>query len=221
MYEFWAIFFLALLFIIVYFVGSNQNRKLNIKYAKAIREYMTLHSEFVGFRAYGHSGFRSLCRLKKEKAFSRIEMAVALVDRENLMHYPLSLITKEHDRLVCWGHLKNAAPMRLELFPTCQEKLRKKFLSDPSIKEAPPRISAIKDFSVFSSDTDLANRFLSNAKVQKNFSKTKGFVKSLSIDRENSLVHLIYDLKRESLEPAFEFLMTCGETLARMTKRAS
>jgi len=37
MYEVEAIFTLALLFIIVYFVGSRQNKKLSIKYAKAIK----------------------------------------------------------------------------------------------------------------------------------------------------------------------------------------
>lgn len=213
----------AFLFVVNYIIGSFRNRKLAIQYSKMIKAYMSPHCERIGFRVYSRSNFRSLCQLKDSPhaSYSRIEVAVVLTDRENLIHYPLSLITKEHDRLVCWGYLKNAAPMRLELFPTYQEKLRKKFLSDSSIKEAPPRIPVIKDFSVFTSNTELANRFLSNAKIQGDLSKTKGFVKSLSIDQKNSLVHLIYDLSRESLEPAFDFLMTCGETLTKMTKRAS
>lgn len=216
MYEVEVVIAVAFLFIVNYIINSFRNRKLAIQYSKMIKAYMSSHCERVGFRVYSRSSFRSLCQVKDSPraSYSRIEVAVLLTDRENLIHYPLSLITKEHDRLICWGYLKKATPIRLELFPTYQKRLQKKFLSDPSIREVSPHIPIVEDFLVFASDADLANRFLSNARIQKNLLKTRESIKRLSIDQEKSLVHLIYDLKRESLEPALDFLMTCGETLA-------
>jgi hypothetical protein len=215
MYEFWAIFSLALLFIAVYFVGSNQNRKLNVKYAKAIKEYMTPHSEFVGFRAYGRNGFRSLCRLKREEPFSRIEVAVALVDRENLMHYLLSPITKDCDRLVCWGFLKNKIPSNTEILSRVDEKLRKRITSEGKFKEIIVKESGLSELLTFMTvDVNFAERLLSNSNVRRNLFETRNFVKRLSLSRQESWVYLIAELREESLLPLLNLILSCGEALS-------
>ncbi len=215
MYEFWAIFFLALLFIIVYFIGSNQNRKLNIKYAKAIKEYMTPHSEFVGFRAYGRSGFRSLCRLKKEKPLSRIELAVALMDRENLMHYPLSLLTKEYDRLVCWGFLKKPMASDMEILPKFEKKIQKKILLEKQLKEIKVKESELSaPFTFMATNIDFAEGFLSDPNVRRKLLETRVFLKRLSLSQHDSWIYLIAELNRDSLKPLLDLVMTCGEALS-------
>jgi len=214
MYEFETIFALALLFIIVYFVGSRQNKKLSIKYAKAIKEHMTPHSEFVGFRAYGRSGFRSLCQLKKEKVFSRIEIAVTLVDRENLMHYPLSLLTKEYDRLVCWCFLKNTIPSDTEILPKGDKKLHKRIVSQGKLKEITVEESKLSDsFTFMAANVDFAERFLFDPNVRRSLREAKNFVKRLSLSRHDSRVHLIAELKEESLKPLLNLVLSCGEAL--------
>ncbi|MEM2522950.1 MAG: hypothetical protein QXW82_07375, partial [Candidatus Bathyarchaeia archaeon] len=103
MYEITIIFALAFIFLIVYFVGMYRNRKIAVNYARTVKEHMSKRSTFVGFRPYSRGGFRVLCKLKEKEPFTEVGMAVSLVDRENLMHYPLSLLTKDKDRLACWG----------------------------------------------------------------------------------------------------------------------
>ncbi|MEM2281144.1 MAG: hypothetical protein QXZ68_04045, partial [Candidatus Bathyarchaeia archaeon] len=87
MYEITSIFALAFLFLIVYFVGMYRNRKIAVNYARTVKEHMSPRSTFVGFRPYSRGGFRALCKLKEKEPFTEVEMAVSLVDRENLMHY--------------------------------------------------------------------------------------------------------------------------------------
>jgi len=214
MYEFETIFALALLFIIVYFIGSRQNKKLSVKYAKTIKEHMKPHSEFVGFRAYGRGGFRSLCQLKNEKAFSRIEIAVALVDRENLMHYPLSLLTKEYDRLVCWCFVKNTLPSDAEILRKGDKKLHKRIVSQGKLKEITVKESELSDsFTFLAANVDFAKRFLSDSNVQRDLREAKNFVKRLSLSQHNSWVHLIAELKDESLKPLLNLVLSCGKAL--------
>ena len=212
MYEFTAIFLLALLFIIVYFVGMRQNRKIAVKYAKAVKEHMSPRSEFVGFRPYSRGGFRALCKLKEKEAFTQVEMAVSLVDRENLMHYPLSLLTKDRDRLACWGFLKDPIPFDLEVLQKPDKKLSQKMASDKNLKEITVKNTLDTSFTIITSNQKSADRFLSNPKLEKCLLEAKDSVKRLSLSSKDSRIYLIGELQEDSSIKEFvEIFMCCGE----------
>ena len=212
MYEFTAIFLLALLFIIVYFVGMRQNRKIAVKYAKAVKEHMSPRSEFVGFRPYSRGGFRALCKLKEKEAFTQVEMAVSLVDRENLMHYPLSLVTKDRDRLACWGFLKDPIPFDLEVLQKPDKKLSQKMASDKNLKEITVKNTLDTSFTIITSNQKSADRFLSNPKLEKCLLEAKDSVKRLSLSSKDSRIYLIGELQEDSsIKSLVDILMCCGE----------
>ncbi|MEM3700145.1 MAG: hypothetical protein QXL57_04690 [Candidatus Bathyarchaeia archaeon] len=212
MYEFTAIFLLALLFIIVYFIGMRQNRKIAVKYARTVKEYMSPKSEFVGFRPYSRGGFRAVCKMKEKEAFKQIEMAVSLVDRENLMHYPLTLLTKDTDRLACWGFLKDPLSLSMEILSKPNEKIRKKMATEKNLKEITVNNTLNSSFTILTSDQKSAKRFLSYTKLEKCLMETKDFVKRLSLDSKDSRIYLIGDLRDEStIKSLFDILLCCGE----------
>jgi len=212
MYEFAAIFLLALLFIIVYFVGMRRNRKIAVKYAKAVKDYMSPRSEFVGFRPYSRGGFRTLCKLKEKEAFTQIAMAVSLVDRENLMHYPLSLLTKDRDRLACWGFLKDSILFDLEIFSNPDEKVCQKMASEKNLKEITVKNALGASFAVMTSNQNSADRFLSNRKLEKCVLEAKDSVKRLSLSSKDSRIYLIGELQEDSsIKSLVDILMCCGE----------
>ena len=212
MYEFTAIFLLALFFIIIYFLGMRQNRKIAVKYAKAVKEHMSPRSEFVGFRPYSRGGFRALCKLKEKEAFTQVEMAVSLVDRENLMHYPLSLLTKDRDRLACWGFLKDPIPFDLEVLQKPDEKLCQKMASEKNLKEITVKNVLDTSFTVITSNQNSADRFLSNHKLEKCLLEAKDSVKRLSLSSKDSRIYLIGELREDSsIKALVEIFMCCGE----------
>ncbi len=212
MYEFTAIFLLALLFIIVYFVGMRQNRKIAVKYAKAVKDYMSPRSDFVGFRPYSRGGFRALCKLKEKEPFTQVEMAVSLVDRENLMHYPLSLLTRDRDRFACWGFLKVPMPFDLEMLSKPNEKLCKKMASEKNLKEVAVQNKLNKSFGVLTSDQNSADRFLSDHRLQKHIVEAKDSIKRLSISYKESRIYLIGELREaSSIKSLLDVLASCGE----------
>jgi len=212
MYEFTVIFFLALFFIIVYFAGMRQNRRIAVKYAKAVREYMSPRSDFVGFRPYSRGGFRALCKSKEKEAFTKIEMAVSLVDRENLMHYPLSLLTKDRDRLACWGFLKDPISFDLEVLQKPNEKLCKKMVSEKNLKETVVKSKLNESFAVLTSDQNSADKFLSNQGLEKCLMEARDSIKRLSLSHKESRIYLIGELEGDhSIKSHAEILMRCGE----------
>jgi len=212
MYEFTAIFLLALLFIIVYFIGMRQNRKIAVKYAKAVKNHMAPRSEFVGFRPFSRGGFRALCKLTEKEDFTQIEMAVSLVDRENLMHYPLYLLTRDRDHLACWGFLKGNMPFDLEILPKPNEKLCQKMALEKNLKEMAVRNKLNESFAVLTSDQDFTRRFLSNRGLQKCLLEAKGSIKRLSLSQKDSRIYLIGELQGDSsIKSLVDILMCCGE----------
>jgi len=212
LYEFTAIFLLALLFIIVYFIGMRQNRKIAVKYAKAVKSHTSPRSDFVGFRPYSRGGFRALCKLKEKEAFTQIEMAVSLVDRENLMHYPISLLTKDRDRLACWGFLKSPTSFDLEILPKQNEKLCQKMALEKNLKEMTAKNALNTSFAVLTSDQNSANKFLSDHGLRKHITEAKDSVKRLSLSRKDSRVYLIGELQGDSsIKSLLDILMCCGE----------
>ncbi len=216
MYDFWAIFLLAFIFLIVFFIGSNKNKKLSIKYAKAIKEYMTPHSEFIGFKPFGYSGFRSFCKLKKENAFDKIEIAIALVDRENLMHYPLSFITKEYDRFVCWGFLKNKISSNIEIFQKIDKKNYEKIILEKKLKEIViEEEKELKESYIFlTDDVNFAEKILLKPEIKENLLNMKKFIKRLSLNKEESWIYLIAELKEEALKPLLNLILDFGKALS-------
>lgn len=214
MYEFTAIFLVALLFIIVYFIGMRQNRKIAVKYAKAVKEQMSPRSDFVGFRPYRRGGFRALCKLKEKEAFTQIEMAISLVDRENLMHYPLSLLTKDRDRLACWAFLKEPMPFDMEILPKPNDKLCKKMASEKNLKEITVKNKLNTSFAVLTSDQNSASRFLSNRELEKCLLEMKGSVKRLSLNSKESRMYIMGELQGDrSIKSFVDILMCCAEKI--------
>lgn len=215
MYEFEAIAALALAFITAYFIGSYRNRKLLMRYARAIRELVSPFSENLGFRSFGHSGFRSLTQLKKDaRGLSKIEMAVSLVDRENLMHYPLSLLTKEYDRFVCWATTRNPVHSDIEIISKLDRKSCDKIVSARRLTEVEIDDEELNNwFTTFVANNDYANKFLSDRNFKRSLFRAKTYVRRLSLNREDSRLFMLAELRKESLEPLLNLIMNCGEAL--------
>jgi len=212
MYEFEAIALVAFLFILTYLLGSLRNRRLAVKYAKLIREQMSPYCSRVGFRRLGLTGFRVLCQPKDvERRFEKIEMAVSLVDRENLMHYPLSLFTREHDRLVCWLFPRNEVPFDLDVLSLAEKKLHRKLLGMNTLKEVQGDQADLQGFfPPLASDVRAAKRFLSHQEVRESLVKASNVLRLLSLSHSESRIHLVGKASRESIELLLNLALSCG-----------
>jgi len=207
-----AIVALALLFIVVYFAGSYRNRRLAVTYGRMIKEHMSPRSKFVGFRPYGHSGLRSVVEFgKDENRLAKIEIAITLADRENVMHYPLSLLTRETDRVVCWAFPRAEVDVNVELVSRAPRLNTKRLPRREHFREASlAREELAQAFVAYSDDIDRARRFLSNNEVETSLVGSMGFLKRISVDKTQSWIYLTGELRAQSLKPLLDLAWSCG-----------
>lgn len=209
-----AICIVAAAFIVAYFAGSVRNKKLMRKYALALREHLSRRCERVGFRAFGTSGFRALALPREGESFSKIEIAVALVDRENLLHYPLSLLTKDYDRLVCWCFPRGDVPLDVEIVRKSDRRLLEKAMQR-RLKEIPIPSSELRDFAFFVSDPSLAERLFSDRKLRECLVGAKPFLRRLSFDRRKRYVHVTGELCEASVPRILDLSIRCCASVSR------
>jgi len=211
MNEFEAIVILAAIFIIVYIVGAFRNRQLLVKYSKIVKKQLQPKSEYVGFRPLGSSGLRVLSNMNKEVPLSRIETAISLMDRENIMHYPLALLTKEHDRVTIWATLRAKPTFSLEIYSKTGRPSEKR-PAGLVLREVPlDQIELKRHFSMASSDEARARDVLRNKDLQGSLLRATDFLKYLLIDQAESRVFLTGKLTEESLGILLDIALVSGK----------
>jgi len=204
MYEFEAIVILAAAFIIVYMIGGLRNRKLLVRYSRTIKKQLQPKSEFIGFRPLGSSGLRTLCNMKTDMPLSKIEMAVSLVDRENAMHYPLALVTKEHDRVTIWATSKARPTFSFEICQKTENRSKNRpaglALKDHVIDQEELK----KHFNMASSNEAKARDVLRDQGFEGSLLRARSFLTYLLMDQAESRIFLTGKLTEESLELLLE-----------------
>ena len=203
--EYEAIAVLAAAFILVYIIGTFRNRRLLVKYSQITKKHLGPSSEFLGFRPFGSSGFRALSNMKSETPLSKMEIAVSLVDRENVMHYPLSWITKQEDRITVWAYLRRRPVFDLEICSRKEKPLKAR--SELGLKEI--KIDQEPEaFQVFSSDDTKAGEFLCDKDLSNSLSRTENSLRSLLIDKNESRIILTGRLTDDSLPALLDLVMS-------------
>lgn len=203
--EYEAIVVLAAAFIVVYIVGTFRNRRLLVKYSQITKKHLGPSSEFLGFRPFGSSGFRALCNIRSEKPLSKMEVAVSLVDRENVMHYPLSWITKEKDKVTVWAYPRKRPVFSLGIWSTKEKNLRPQ--SELELKEIKTDQENLGTFRILSSDDTKADEFLSDKNLLSSLPRAKDFLHSLLVDKNESRIILTGRLTDDSLPALLDLVM--------------
>jgi len=203
--EYEAIVVLAAAFIVVYIIGTFRNRRLLVKYSQITKKHLGPSSEFLGFRPFGSSGFRALSNMKSERPLSKMEIAVSLVDRENVMHYPLSWITKEKDKVTVWAYPRRRPVFSLGIWSTKEKTFRPQ--SELELKEIKTSHKNLETFRILSSDDTKADEFLSDKNLLSGLLKTKDFLHSLLVDENESRIILAGRVTDDSLPALLDLVV--------------
>ena len=203
--EYEAIVVLAAAFIVVYIAGTFRNRRLLVKYSQITKKHLGPSSEFLGFRPFGSSGFRALSNMKSEKPLSKMEIAVSLVDRENVMHYPLSWITKEKDKVTVWAYPRRRPVFSLGIWSTKEKAFKPQ--SELELKEIKTSHKNLETFRILSSDDTKADEFLSDKNLLSSLLKTKDFLHSLLVDENESRIILAGRVTDDSLPALLDLVV--------------
>lgn len=204
MNEFQTIVIVAALFIIFYLIGTVRNRRLLVRYSRIIKRQLQPTSDFIGFRPFGSSGFRAIINMKKEMPISKIEIAISLVDRENIMHYPLALFTKENDKVTVWAIPRSIPKFNLEILSKMRSTAEKRSAA-MKLKNIDMEHDELNRFFLFStSDENRSKNFLSE--IIDDLLRVKHSLSYLFVDEKESCIFLTGKLTKKSLESLLEIV---------------
>jgi len=204
MNEFQTIVIVAAVFIIFYLIGIVRNRRLLVKYSRIIKRQLKPTSDFIGFRPFGSSGFRAIINMKKKMPISKIEIAISLVDRENIMHYPLALFTKENDNVTVWAIPRSILKFNLEILSKMRSTAEKRSAA-MKLKNIVMEHEELNSFFLFSSsDENRSKNFLSE--ITDDLLRVKHSLSYLFVDENKACIFLTGKLTKNSLESLLELV---------------
>lgn len=215
-YELPALALISAGYLISYFVGGRRKHQLLMSYSRTIHDEMSRVSQ-VGFRPFGHAGVRIRCSMKdKSYDYNVIEMALTMASRENLLHYPIALMTRDRDKLAFWGFTNKPINYTMEIVPLRQIRTRRKLEFGRGLQRLTtddPSIS--KDFEVFTNDRHMAHKLLSSRELVEGFSSLGRFIKHLSIDSVSSRIYLLSEIRESNVKELLGFVLGLGSAFSK------
>lgn len=201
------VFIFAFIFVIWYLAGSWINLKIARRYAKTIEESMKTRSLPVRYRRIsGGRGFRALCLMRSKEIFERVEIAINLADRDNVMHYFLSPITRDEDRFLCWAFLNIKPPSSVEIVPRKRVKALYKSIEKNPEKYGKLKLYKIDDvfddkFSIFTKDAEAVSKMFPK-RIRDHIIEMGGIDQGHIRGQWRRLYKTCWDCKRENHTPS-------------------
>jgi hypothetical protein len=194
---------LAVVLIITYFIGSYWKHKTLSRYAHWFEDKFSNRAK-VGYKSYGHAGLRIKCEMKSESdGYSKLEFALSLGARENLIYYPYALVTRDYDHMSCWASLSKAPRFRVLVIKTGR-KVPPEWDRTGSDQTSVPELEGL-GYSVYSTGTGYAVEFLRRLNLRSRIETLK-LVQALMLQYEPSRLQLTATLQRDKLSSLIDFI---------------
>ena len=163
------------------------------------------------YASFGHAGLRIKCEMKNSSdSFSELEFALTLGARENLIYYPYALVTRDYDKLNCWGTLR--APVRFQVEITKKRRNVKVTWDTAGIEEVNiPELSDL-GYQVYSAGRDFAEQLVKRSGVVAKLKELKS-VESLELQEEPSRLHLVARLRQDDLPRLIDLISLVGGSI--------
>ena len=201
---------LAVLFFIVYFLGTYWKHKALQRYAHWFDERFSRKAK-VKYASFGHAGLRIKCEMNSSSdGFKQLEFALTLGARENLIYYPYRVVTRDFDKLNCWATLTEPVKFQVEI--TRQRKKAKVTWDTAGIEEVKIPQLAELGYRVYSTGVDFTNELVKQSGVAARL-KDLVNVESLELQEEPSRIHLVARLHMDDLAKLIDLISLVGRSI--------
>jgi len=201
---------LAVLFFIVYFLGTYWKHKALQRYAHWFEERFSRKAK-VKYASFGHAGLRIKCEMNSSSdGFKELEFALTLGARENLIYYPYRVVTRDFDKLNCWATLTEPVKFQVEI--TRQRKKTKVTWDTAGIEEVKIPQLAELGYRVYSTGVDFTNELVKQSGVAARL-KDLVNVESLELQEEPSRIHLVARLHMDDLAKLIDLISLVGRSI--------
>ena len=201
---------LATLLVAAYFIGTYWKHRTLTNYAHWFEERFSRRAA-VKYKSFGHAGLRIKCEMNSTTdGFKDLEFAVTLGARENLIYYPYAVITKDFDKLICWGSLSEPVKFRV----TIAKRKRKMALTWDTAGLEEVKIPYLQElgYAVYSTGPEYATQFVRRTGAAA-ILKDLGSVELLELKQDPSRLHVATRLRKDQLPRLMDFLSLLGRSV--------
>jgi hypothetical protein len=206
-----VVMILAAVMIVVYVVGTYWKHRTLTSYAHWFNENLSPKGK-VKFASHGHAGLRIKCEFgDRTNSFKEMHFALSLGARENLMYYPLALLSEDADRLNCWALLHKPIQSSLRIIKQSDRR-------SISTIESNPRLSALKSealgelgYFAYASDANAAFDIISKASILSRLKAAE--IESIEFDKLSSELHLSAKLRKDLLSDVVDFMFVLANSV--------
>jgi hypothetical protein len=205
-----AVVVLAVVLIVVYLVGTYWKHRTLTSYAHWFEENLSSKGK-VKFASHGHAGLRIKCEIRDtSNSFKEMHFALTLGARENLIYYPLALLTHESDTLNCWALFQKPIQSSLRIMKLSDKKRISSLEDNPTLTAMKSEALEELGYLSYASNRGYALELISRASIPSRLKAAE--IESIELDTFSSMLHVVARLRRESLPDVVNFVFALANS---------
>ena len=206
-----ALIIIAVVLIVLYIVGTYWKHRTLTRYAHWFEENLSKNGS-VKYASHGHAGLK-IKYVSRDRAAALREMhfALTLGARENLIYYPYSIFTHDHDRITSWALLHRPIRSNLKIMKRTNKKMIEE--SENTLRLSLVRSNELDEsgYVMYATDREYALELASKASIPTRLKKCEN-IELIEFDKLSSRVHLVGKLSQDSLPELVNFMFALGSS---------
>ena len=205
-----ALIVIAIVLIIVYIIGTYWKHRTLTFYAHWFEENLSKRGH-VKFASHGHAGLKVKYEDKDRAGKSReMHFALSLGARENLIYYPYSIFSQDHDKLAGWVLLHRPIQSNVRIMKRKNKRRIQESQNTPRLSEVQLKELEKTGYVMYATDHEYARQLASEGSIPAELKK-RDIVEFIEFDRISSKLHLVGKLSKETLPELVNFMFVLGK----------
>lgn len=207
-YMIYVVVALSFVVIVSFFFGRVSNNRIQRRFWKALIRTLKPHCTTFKHVGFGSNGFRLACPTRKKEPLNKFEVTLLLLDRENILHYPMQVLRGGYDRLIFRANFRKSPEANIEIMSKIEGKKVNRLLKTREVltEIKVENIDLDKAFIVKTSDPRKAKNLLTNKSILQQIQDLKDHVRRISIASNEPHIYLICVADEKTVPQVVDFM---------------
>ncbi|MFQ6080331.1 MAG: DUF3137 domain-containing protein [Candidatus Bathyarchaeia archaeon] len=207
-YMIYVVIALSFVVIVSFFLGRVSNNRIQRKFWKALTQTLKSHCTTFKHVGFGSSGFKLACPTKRKEPLNKFEATLVLLDRENILHYPIQVLRGGYDQLIFKANFHKSPKARIEIMSKIEgKKVDRALKTRETLTEIKVGNGDLdKAFIVKTSNPRKAKNLLTNKSFLQQIQNLKEHVRRISIAPNEPHIYLICVADEKTVPQVVSFM---------------
>lgn len=211
----YVVFGLSFVLVISFFLGRIENNRIQKRFWRALTRALKPHCTSFKHVSFGSSGFKLVCPTRKKETLKKFEATLMLLDRENVLHYPIQVLRGGYDKLIFRANFPKPSKVKTEIISKTEwksvSKLSKTMATWEEIKVENRDFD--EAFQAYTTSARQAKKLLTDKDFLQRIQTLRESVRRMSIAPNEPHVYLVCVADEKVVPQVVDFMFTCDTFL--------